>query len=121
MSLQDIAKKFPLAPGVYIWRDKNRKSLYVGRATSLRRRVLQYFRKDIDPRIGEMVSLAKSIEFLQTDTVLEAIILEANLIKKYWPKYNIEEKDDKSFIFLVILSESFELNNSVVLLILPLF
>ncbi len=107
MSLQDIAKKFPLAPGVYIWRDKNRKSLYVGRATSLRRRVLQYFRKDIDPRIGEMVSLAKSIEFLQTDTVLEAIILEANLIKKYWPKYNIEEKDDKSFIFLVIPTGDF--------------
>ncbi len=107
MSLQEIAKQFPLTPGVYIWRDKNQKPLYVGRATSLRRRVLQYFRKDIDRRIGEMVSLAQSIEFIQTDTVLEAIILEANLIKEYWPKYNIEEKDDKSFIFFVIPKTDF--------------
>ncbi len=107
MTLQDTAKKLPLSPGVYIWLDKNNNPLYVGRATSLRRRVLQYFRKDIDPRIGEMVSLARAIKHHPTDTVLDSVILEANLIKKYWPKYNIQEKDDKSFIFLVIPKTDF--------------
>ncbi len=107
MNLIDQAKQFPLSPGVYIYKDKSGKPLYVGRATALRRRVLQYFRKDIDPRIAEMVTLAIKIDYLSTDTVLEAIILEANLIKKYWPKYNIEEKDDKSFIFLVIPTGDF--------------
>ncbi len=107
MSLKDTVKQFPLTPGVYIWRDKNSKPLYVGRATSLRRRVLQYFRNDIDPRIGEMVSLARTVEYRCTDTVLESVILEANMIKEYWPKYNIEEKDDKSFIFLVIPKTDF--------------
>lgn len=107
MNLKDTVKEFPLSPGVYIWSDKENKPLYVGRATSLRRRVLQYFRKDIDPRIGEMVSLAHTIKYHPTDTVLESVILEANLIKKYWPKYNIQEKDDKSFIFLVIPKTDF--------------
>lgn len=101
MSLQDQAKKLPLSPGVYIWLDKKGKPLYVGRATSLRRRVLQYFRKDIDPRIAEMVARARKIKFKKTDSVLEAIILEANLIKKYHTKYNILDRDDRSFIYVV--------------------
>lgn len=107
MNLIDQAKQFPLSPGVYIYKDKSGKPLYVGRATSLRRRVLQYFRKDIDPRIGEMVALAHKVDYLQTETVLEAIILEANLIKKYWPKYNVKDKDNRSFIFLVIPKSDF--------------
>lgn len=107
MNLQETAKTMPLSPGVYIWLDKNNTPLYIGRATSLRRRVLQYFRKDVDARIGEMVSLAHSIKHQPTDTVLDSVILEANLIKKYWPKYNIQEKDDKSFIFLVIPKTDF--------------
>lgn len=102
MLLKDQAKQFPLNPGVYIYKDSNNKPLYVGRATSLRRRVLQYFRKDIDPRIGEMVSLAKTVSYISTETVLESVILEANLIKKYWPKYNVKDKDNRSFVFLVI-------------------
>src|SRR3989344_1707318 len=107
MNLHESAKNLPLSPGVYIWLDKENKPLYVGRATSLRRRVLQYFRKDIDPRIGEMVSLARAIKHHPTDTVLDSVILEANLIKKYWPKYNIQEKDDKSFIYIVIPKADF--------------
>ncbi|HSR89427.1 MAG TPA: GIY-YIG nuclease family protein [Candidatus Udaeobacter sp.] len=106
-NLQESVKEFPLSPGVYIWRDKNNKPLYVGRATSLRRRVLQYFRKDIDPRIGEMVSLASKVEHHQTASVLEAIILEANLIKKYWPKYNVKDKDNRSFIYIVFAKTDF--------------
>lgn len=101
MNLQETAKNMPLSPGVYIWLDKNNTPLYVGRATSLRRRVLQYFRKDVDARIGEMVSLAKKIKYYETDTVLEAVILEANLIKKYWPKYNVKDRDNRSFVYIV--------------------
>ena len=107
MNLLDEAKKLPLSPGVYIWLDKSNKPLYVGRATSLRSRVLQYFRHDIDSRIGEMVSLAVKIKHHQTASVLEAIILEANLIKKYWPKYNVKDKDDRSFIYIVFPKTDF--------------
>lgn len=102
MSLLDQVKKLPLTPGVYIFIDKNNKPLYVGKATSLRRRASQYFRPDIDPRIGEMVGKARKIRHHKVDTVLDAIVLEANLIKKYWPKYNVKDKDNRSFIFLVI-------------------
>ena len=107
MNLINQAKNLPLSPGVYIWLDNKNKPFYVGRATSLRRRVLQYFRKDIDARLGEMVGLARKIKFYETDTVLEAIILEANLIKKYWPKYNIVDKDNRSFIYIVIPKADF--------------
>ncbi len=107
MNLHESAKKLPLSPGVYIWLDKSNTPLYVGRATSLRRRVLQYFRPDIDPRIGEMVQLASKIKFHETPSVLEAIILEANLIKKYWPKYNVKDKDNRSFVYIVFPKTDF--------------
>lgn len=76
--------------------------LYIGRATFLKRRVASYFRNDIDPRIKELVSSAVKIKHYVTETVLESFILEANLIKKYWPKYNVREKDDRSFVYIVI-------------------
>lgn len=101
MKLIEKAKKLPLSPGVYRFIGSQGEILYIGRATSLRRRVLQYFQKKLDPRIAEMVSLAKQLKVQPTDTVLEAVILEANLIKKYWPKYNVKDKDDRSFIYLV--------------------
>ncbi|HLD35041.1 MAG TPA: GIY-YIG nuclease family protein, partial [Patescibacteria group bacterium] len=94
-------KSLPLSPGVYQFIGSKREILYIGRATSLRRRVLQYFQKKLEPRIAEMVSQAKSLKTIKTDTVLEAIILEANLIKKHWPKYNVKDKDDRSFSYVV--------------------
>ncbi len=103
MELKDKSKKFPDFPGIYYWYDKQGEILYVGRATSLKRRIAQYFQKKLlDPRIEEMVATAKDIKFKQTDTILDSIVLEANEIKKYWPKYNIVQKDDKSFIYIVI-------------------
>jgi excinuclease ABC subunit C len=96
------AKKFPLSSGVYLFSDKKGEILYVGRAISLRKRILNYFQKNIDPRIAEMVRMAKDVKFQKTANLLEAIILEANLIKKYWPKYNVKEKDDRSFLYIVI-------------------
>lgn len=101
------AQGFPLKPGVYFWKDKNGKILYIGRATFLRKRVAQYFRKDLDPRIAEMVTLARKLDYRATDTVLESIFLEANLIKKYHPKYNILSRDDKSFAYIVIPRRDF--------------
>ncbi|KKU74055.1 MAG: Excinuclease UvrABC, endonuclease subunit [Candidatus Wolfebacteria bacterium GW2011_GWA1_47_6] len=100
--LSDHVKSFPDSSGVYRFLDAQGGILYIGRATSLRKRVSNYFTNRIDARIAEMVSLAADIRYEQTDTVLEAIILEANLIKKYWPKYNVKDKDNRSFLYIVI-------------------
>lgn len=104
--IHKISKTFPNSPGVYFFLDKNKKPIYIGRAGSLKKRIASYFRTK-DPRIGEMVRLAKGLKFEKTKTLLEAIILEANLIKKYWPKYNVQEKDNKSFDYLVITKDKF--------------
>lgn len=101
-TLKQKASKFPKGPGVYQFLDSKNKILYIGRATSLRNRTANYFRKDIDPRIAEMVSLARDIKYIETESVLDAIILEANLIKKHWPKYNVQEKDNRSFAYILI-------------------
>jgi len=102
MTLKEKAKKLPKKPGVYFWIDQAGVILYVGRATSLHGRVNQYFQKNIDSRIAEMVDLASDIKFEVCDNLLEAIILEAHYIKKYWPKYNVKDKDDRSFIYVVL-------------------
>lgn len=107
MNLLNKARKFPDSPGVYIFLGKNKKILYAGRSVSLKKRILNYFRSDIDARIREMVSLARNLKYKKTDTLLEAIILEANVIKKYWPKYNVKDKDNRSFIYLVIPKEDY--------------
>lgn len=100
--LKNKLKSIPKKPGVYFWLNKDGLILYVGRATSLKNRLSQYFQKNIEPRISEMVSQAKDIKYEQTDTLLEAIILEAKYIKRYWPKYNVRDRDDRSFIYVVI-------------------
>jgi excinuclease ABC subunit C len=105
--LKNKLAAIPKKPGVYFWLDKNKKVLYIGRATRLRDRLSQYFLKNIDPRIAEMVAQAADIKYKTTETLLEAIILEAKNIKKYWPKYNIKDKDDRSFIYVVIPKANF--------------
>ena len=107
MSIQSQLKNLPPKPGVYIFRDKDKKILYIGKATSLRSRVSSYFSGAHNYRIEKMISQIKKIETKETDTVLEALILEANLIKKHQPRYNIKEKDDKSFSYFVITKEEF--------------
>ncbi len=97
----------PKEPGVYVFIDRENKFLYIGRATSLKRRVSSYFQRPQDPRLAEMLNLAVRIKYFKTDSVLEAIILEANLIKKYWPKYNVKAKDDRSFVYIVIPKVSY--------------
>lgn len=99
--------KFSLTPGVYRFFSKNGGILYIGRATALRRRVSQYFRSDLEPRLAEMVAQAADIKILKTETVLDAVVLEANLIKKYWPKYNIKDRDNRSFVYIVISGDKY--------------
>ncbi|MDR3519755.1 MAG: hypothetical protein P4L63_02625 [Candidatus Pacebacteria bacterium] len=100
--------KLPDKPGVYFFL-KGKEILYIGKATSLKDRVKSYFGKDLietrGPIILDMVFKADKIDWQTTDSVLEALILEANLIKKYQPKYNTKEKSDKSFNYVCITKE----------------
>jgi len=107
MNFKDKVKKLPNSPGVYLFLDKNKKVLYVGRAASLKNRVSNYFQKNLDFRIKEMIFFARDIKIYKTSNLLEAIFLESALIKKHWPKYNIKDKDDKSFVYILITQEDF--------------
>ena len=102
--------KLPDEPGVYIFK-KGPKILYIGKATSLRDRVRSYFSSDLikgrGERIVAMVAAATSLAHQTTDSILEALILEANLIKKHQPPYNVDEKDNKSWNYVVVTKENF--------------
>ena len=88
----------PLSPGVYLYKDAKGKIIYVGKARVLRRRVLSYFRPTgIAPKTAAMLARAESIEFFTTNTEKEALLLEASLIKKHRPPYNIVLRDDKQY------------------------
>ncbi len=97
----------PDASGVYLMKAGDGSVLYVGKATSLARRVRQHFERPHSAFIEEMTRLVAEIDYLETPTVIEALILEANLIKYYWPKYNTLAKDNKSFLYLAITNEDF--------------
>ncbi len=103
--------QFPDKPGVYIFVDEKNTILYIGKATSLKDRVRSYFSNDLveerGKRLVDMVTLAKTVRYEITDSVLEALILEANLISKHKPKYNAIGKDDKTFYFVVVTKEDF--------------
>ena len=94
----------PDKPGVYIMKDKDDKIIYVGKAISLKNRVRQYFQslKNQMPKVRAMVSNINSFEYIVTDTELEALILECNLIKKNRPKYNILLRDDKTYPYIKV-------------------
>ncbi len=110
-STKHFTHKLPDTPGVYFFRDGRGKMLYIGRATSLRDRVRSYLSTGIasarGPLIEHMVRDARSVSWQRADSVLEAILLEANLIKKYRPPFNTKEKDDKSFNYVVVTKEKF--------------
>ncbi len=106
-NIKEKIKKFPKTPGVYLMKDAAGKIIYIGKATSLRDRVKSYFDRPHDRRLENLVAEIAKIDFQKTPTVIEALILEANLIKKYLPKYNIKEKDDRSFLYVVFTREKF--------------
>lgn len=108
---QLVKKKLPDTPGVYFFLGARKQILYIGKATSLRNRVRSYFTGDIKEKrselIEKMVAEAKTLEYTQTDSVLEALIVETNLIRTHKPVYNTRSKDGKSYNHLVITKEEF--------------
>ena len=108
---QLLRKKLPDAPGVYFFLGARKQILYIGKATSVKNRVRSYFTDDIKEKrselIEKMVLEAKTLEHTTTDSVLEALILETNLIRTHKPIYNTRSKDDKSYNHLVITNEEF--------------
>ena len=107
-------KNLPDTPGVYLMRGSPTSSkdgrgknhlLYVGKAGNLKRRVSSYFLRPHDRRIEKLVSEIKKVDYIQTDTAIEALILEAELIKKYQPPFNVLEKDDKSFLYVAVTKD----------------
>lgn len=109
MKLENFKKiKLPDRPGIYLFK-KGKEIIYIGKATSLRDRTKSYFNKDLietrGPLLVDMIFRANQIDWQETDNVLEALILEANLIKEYQPKYNTKEKSDKSFNYVIITRE----------------
>lgn len=93
-------KKVPKTPGIYFFK-KGKQILYVGKASSLRDRIRSYFSSSAS-KIKQLISESNKISFVKTDSVLEALFKEANLIKKYQPIFNVREKDNRSFVYLVI-------------------
>ncbi len=109
-NFEEELKKLPNKPGVYIMRDDKDVILYVGKAVNLHSRVRSYFRENIGrgPAIDKMVSLIARFEYIVTDSELEALVLENNLIKEHSPKYNTLLKDDKTYPYIkVTLGEEF--------------
>jgi excinuclease ABC subunit C len=103
------SSKLPDTPGVYFFLGARKRILYIGKATNLRSRVRSYFASDIKEKrselIEKMVAEAKEVQTTSTDSVLEALILETNLIRTHKPTYNSRSKDDKSYNHLVITRE----------------
>ncbi|MFA5052619.1 MAG: GIY-YIG nuclease family protein [Parcubacteria group bacterium] len=100
-------KKLPDSPGVYLMKNRSGEPIYIGKAGNLKRRVSSYFLVPHDARISKMVSEIRTIDFIKTANALEALVLEAKLIKEKNPPYNVREKDDKSFLYIEITKEKF--------------
>ena len=104
--IADYVKHLPNAPGVYSMLDENSNVLYVGKALSLKKRVKNYTSfSGNSNRICKMIALTRSMEFVRTKTDSEALLLEANMIKRYSPQFNVLLRDDKSFPYILITSE----------------
>ncbi|HET7713730.1 MAG TPA: GIY-YIG nuclease family protein, partial [Patescibacteria group bacterium] len=102
-------KKLPQTPGVYLFKNNRNKIIYVGKAVNLRNRVSSYFAKGAKllPRTKLLVASITGFEFIRVESEIEALILEANLIKKHRPYYNVRLKDDKDYLYIKITKEDF--------------
>src|SRR5437867_1791944 len=103
--MDELEKKLesvPASPGVYLYKDQKGSIIYVGKARSLRSRVRSYFQESrpLDPKTEKLVSEIADLDYILTDSEVEALILEATLVKKNQPRYNVHLKDDKSFPYL---------------------
>ena len=102
--IEENLRNLPEAPGVYIMHNADGEIIYVGKAKILKNRVRQYFQKSKNhsPKVLAMVSNIAYFEYIVTDTEIEALVLECNLIKKHKPKYNILLKDDKHYPYIKV-------------------
>ena len=102
--IEEELKKLPAKPGVYLMHNANDEIIYVGKAISLKNRVRQYFQssRNLTPKIVQMVSHIARFEYIITDSELEALVLECNLIKEYRPKYNTMLTDDKTYPYIKV-------------------
>ena len=102
MLVRPSTSEIPDAPGVYRFRDVHGAALYVGKAKSLRKRLANYFARDLEPRTRVMVESAEAIDWVVTDSEVAAIMLEFSLVQEHQPRFNIRLRDDKSFPYLAI-------------------
>ena len=102
--LKEQLKTLPAKPGIYLFKDKSGKVIYVGKAASLRQRVRSYFSAPhtLEPKLQKLMSRVQNLDFIVTDSEQEAIILECNLIKKNRPRFNVRLKDDKSYPYIKV-------------------
>ncbi|WP_456407627.1 excinuclease ABC subunit UvrC [Caldithrix abyssi] len=109
MKLEDKLSRIPAKPGCYLFKDQSGAILYVGKANVLKNRVRSYFQKSrpFHPRLNALVKKIADIEWIVTDSEVEALILENNLIKEHKPRYNVNLRDDKSYPFIRITNEDF--------------
>ena len=108
MEVREKVKSIPAIPGIYQFLDEKGKIIYIGKAKNLRNRVRSYFQSNLThPKTIALVKKISDVEVIMTDTEIEALVLENNLIKKHKPRYNINLKDDKSFPYIRITNEPF--------------
>jgi excinuclease UvrABC nuclease subunit len=110
--IKKIIKNLPQSPGVYIFKDKNQKIIYIGKAVNIKKRVQSHFSSQAKKERGKGGTIidytkVKSIDFIPTPTEKDAIILESKLIKRNQPIYNVESKDDKNFLYIGFTSEKY--------------
>lgn len=103
-----LPRNFPSSPGVYLFKENFGKVLYVGKAINLKKRVQSYFKnKKLELRISKLLEKASKVDYIATKTEIQTLLLEANLIKQYQPKYNIQLKDSKRYLYAGISKERY--------------
>src|SRR3989344_4857546 len=94
--------QLPQTPGVYIFYDQTQTRIYIGKAKNLKSRLSSYFVNKLAPKTAAMVAESDELNYIKVDSEIEALLLEARLVRKYMPKYNSELKDDKSPLYIGI-------------------
>src|SRR6266581_3644165 len=104
LTAAEKVKLFPMSPGVYLMKDEQGRVIYIGKAKNLRNRASHYFSKAAaeDARTAELVKLIADIDFVPADSEVDALLLEARLVKDIQPRFNVELKDNKTFPYLQI-------------------
>ncbi len=100
--LRPDASSIPDSPGAYLFRDGDGRVVYVGKARSLRKRLANYWGRDLHPRTEAMVAAAASVEWIMASTEVDALLLEYNLIQEHRPRFNVRYRDDKSYPYLAL-------------------